>query len=177
MKKKIYSEHWKQIPWRQLRKNLFRLQRRVWKAIRAGDRKKALNLMKLIYRSRSARLLAIRQVSQLNQGKKTAGVDGKKNLTFKERLELEKILACKAANWKHLGLREIPIPKKDGTTRMLKVPTIADRAWQCLIKYAIEPAHEALFHERSYGFRCGRSTHDAQKYIFLNLSSKAKGIK
>ncbi len=85
MKKKTHSEHWKDIPWRKLRKNLFRLQRRVWKAIRAGDRKRALNLMKLILRSWSARLLAIRQVSQLNQGKKTAGVDGKKSLTFKER--------------------------------------------------------------------------------------------
>ena len=174
--KQKHSEHWREMPWRKLRKNLFRLQRRVWKAIREGDRKRALNLMKLILKSWSARLLAIRQVSQLNQGKKTAGVDGKKNLTFKERFKLEKTLACKAANWKHLGLREIPIPKKDGTTRMLKVPTIADRAWQCLIKYAIEPAHEALFHSRSYGFRLGRSTHDAQMYIFVNLRSQSNGI-
>lgn len=59
---------------------------------------------------------------------------------------------------------------------MLKIPTIADRAWQCLAKYALEPAHEATFHPRSYGFRTGRSAHDAQKYIFLNLSSKANGI-
>jgi retron-type reverse transcriptase len=44
---------------------------------------------------------------------------------------------------------------------MLKIPTIADRAWQCLAKYTIEPAHESLFHERSYGFRPGRSAHDA----------------
>ncbi|MEL6162570.1 MAG: reverse transcriptase domain-containing protein [Cyanobacteria bacterium J06628_3] len=56
------------------------------------------------------------------------------------------------------------------------VPTIADRAWQCLAKYAIEPAHEATFHARSYGFRPGRSAHDAQKQLFLNLSSSAKGI-
>ena len=124
MSKKIHSEHWNCTPWKQLRKNIFRLQRRVWKAIRAGDRKRALNLMKLILRSRSARLLAIRQVSQLNKGKKTAGVDGKKSLTFKERFELERTLASKAANWKHQGLREIPIPKKDGTTRILKVPTV-----------------------------------------------------
>ena len=121
-----HSEHWNCIPWKQLRKNLFRLQRRVWKAIRADDRKKALNLMKLIYRSRSARLLAIRQVSQLNQGKKTAGIDGKKSLTYSERFELERTLARDAANWKHLGLREIPIPKKDGTSRMLKVPNLLD---------------------------------------------------
>ena len=56
------------------------------------------------------------------------------------------------------------------------IPTISDRAWQCLIKYALEPAHEATFHARSYGFRTGRSAHDAQKYLFLNLNSKVEGI-
>lgn len=84
-------------------------------------------------------------------------------------------LAKENANWKHQGLREIPIPKKDGTIRMLKVPTIADRAWQCLAKYALEPAHEATFHAKSYGFRTGRGAHDAQKILFLNLNSRAKG--
>ena len=59
---------------------------------------------------------------------------------------------------------------------MLKVPTIADRAWQCLAKYALEPAHEATFHERSYVFRTGRSAHDAQKILFSNLSNKVNGI-
>jgi retron-type reverse transcriptase len=76
----------------------------------------------------------------------------------------------------HLPTPEIPIPKKDGTMRMLKVPTIADRAWQCLAKYALEPAHEATFHARSYGFRTGRSAQDAQKILFLNLQSARHGI-
>jgi RNA-directed DNA polymerase len=52
---------------------------------------------------------------------------------------------------------------------------MADRAWQCLIKYALEPAHEATFHARSYGFRPGKSTHDAQKMMFLHLSSRKNG--
>ncbi len=174
--KNRYSQQWREIPWEKFKRNLFRLQKRLWKAMRAGDKKRALNLQKLILRSRSARFLAIRQVTQLNQGKKTAGVDGKKKLSFKERILLEKEIAKNWKQWKHQKLREIPIPKKDGTTRMLKVPTIADRAWQCLIKYAIEPAHEAIFHARSYGFRPGRSTHDAQKYIFDNLKSHVNGI-
>ena len=120
--------------------------------------------------------MAVRQVTQLNNGKKTAGIDGKLALIFKERFELEKELRLKANDWKHKGLREIPIPKKDGTKRILKVPTISDRAWQCLAKYALEPAHEATFHARSYGFRTGRSTHDAQKQLFNNLRSKSNGI-
>ena len=169
------SELWKKLPWKKFRKNLFRLQCRLWKAVRVGDRKRANNLQKLILKSRSARLLAIRQVTQLNKGKKTAGVDGKASLTFKERFDLDNLLKLQVNTWKHSKLREIPIPKKDGTSRILKVPTISDRAWQCIIKYAIEPAHEAIFHERSYGFRPGRSAHDAQKYLFDNLRSKSNG--
>jgi group II intron reverse transcriptase/maturase len=170
------SELWKELPWKKFRVNLFRLQKRVFKAVQVKDMRKARSLQKLILKSKSTRLLAIRQVTQLNAGKKTAGIDGKKSLSFEERFELEKTLAKHYINWKHSGLREIPIPKKDGTTRMLKVPTIADRAWQCLAKYALEPAHEATFHARSYGFRTGRSAHDAQKILFLNLNSKANGI-
>ena len=171
------SETWKNLPWKKFRKNLFRLQKRVWKAVRAGDRHKARSLQKLILRSVAARFLAIRQVTQLNAGKKTAGIDGKLALTFKERFELEEKLRLNANDWKHKGLREIPIPKKDGTKRILKVPTISDRTWQAIAKYALEPAHEATFHAKSYGFRTGRSAHDAQKILFLNLNSSVNGIK
>lgn len=54
--------------------------------------------------------------------------------------------------------------------------SIVDRAWQCLAKYAIEPAHEATFHANSCGFRTGRSAHDAQKQVFENLKSSANGV-
>lgn len=170
------SELWKKTNWKKLRRNLFRLQVRVYKAIRAGDKRKAKSLQKLILKSYAARMLAVRQVSQLNAGKKTAGIDGKASLTYVERINLSLWLKNHYNNWYHQGLREIPIPKKDGKTRILKVPTIADRAWQCLVKYALEPAHEATFHARSYGFRTGRSTHDAQKLLFDNLNSVKKGI-
>ncbi|WP_353736855.1 MULTISPECIES: reverse transcriptase domain-containing protein [unclassified Moorena] len=59
---------------------------------------------------------------------------------------------------------------------MLKVPTIQDRAWQCLAKYALEPAHEATFSADSYGFRTGRCAQDAQKRLFLHLKSNSNGI-
>ena len=105
-----------------------------------GDKRKVKYLQKLILKSKAARFLAIRQVTQLNAGKKTAGVDGKASLTFEERFTLSCELKVNVNTWKHNKLREIPIPKKDGTMRMLKVPTIADRCWQCLAKYALEPA-------------------------------------
>ncbi|WP_293123669.1 reverse transcriptase domain-containing protein [Moorena sp. SIO4G3] len=171
-----HSDLWKSQKWKQLRRNLFRLQKRVYKAIRDGDLRKARSLQKLILKSRSAQLLAVRQVTQLNQGKRTAGVDGKSSLTYKERFEVFEKLGSNAKNWTHQGLREIPIPKKHGSTRMLKVPTIQDRAWQCLAKYALEPAHEATFSAFSYGFRTGRCAQDAQKMLFQNLNSGNNGI-
>lgn len=152
---KFNSESWEFLPWKKFWIDLLHLQKRVYKAVRAGDQQKARSLQKLILRSQAARFLAIRQVTQLNAGKKTAGIDKKLALTFRERFELEEELRLKVNDWKHKGLREIPIPKKDGTKRILKVPTISDRAWQCLAKYALEPAHEATFHARSYGFRTG----------------------
>ena len=126
------SELWANLPWKKFRCDLFRLQRRVWKAVSVGDKRKAKYLQKLILKSIAARFLAIRQVTQLNAGKKTAGVDGKASLTFEERFALSIELESNVNIWKHNKLREIPIPKKDGTMRMLKVPTIADRTWQCL---------------------------------------------
>ena len=170
------SESWKTIPWKQFQKDLFRLQKRVYKAIQVGDTRKAMSLQRLILKSTAARTMAVRQVTQLNAGKKTPGIDGKASLKHEERFELIGKLSSEGSDWKHQKLREIPIPKKDGTTRTLKVPTMADRAWQCLAKYALEPAHEATFHARSYGFRTGRSAHDAQKFLFQNLRSCSKGI-
>jgi group II intron reverse transcriptase/maturase len=170
------SELWKNLSWKKFRRDLFRLQKRVFKAVSVGDKRKAKYLQKLILKSKAARYLAIRQVTQLNAGKKTAGVDGKAALTFEERLDLSDVLKENVNTWIHNKLREILIPKKDGTTRMLKVPIIADRAWQCLAKYALEPAHEATFHARSYGFRIGRSAHDAQKILQINLKSDSNGI-
>jgi retron-type reverse transcriptase len=71
------SESWKTLPWKKFQKNLFRLQKRVYKAIQVGDKRKAMSLQRLILKSTAARMLAIRQVTQLNAGKRTVGIDGK----------------------------------------------------------------------------------------------------
>jgi len=153
---------------------VFKLQKRIYKATARGDLRSARKLQKLLLNSQSAKIIAVRQVTQLNQGKKTAGIDGIIALTPKERMEL--IVRLRMwKTWKHQALREIPIKKKNGKTRMLKIPTISDRAYQCLLKLALEPAHEVTLHERSYGFRTGRSAHDAQKNVFVNLRSNSNG--
>ena len=109
-----YSDNWKFTNWGELQKVTFRLQRRIFKAVKTGDEARARRLQKLVLTSYAARMLAIRQVTQLNAGKKTAGIDGKKSLTFEERFQLENVLKKQVKNWKHQGLREIPIPKKGG---------------------------------------------------------------
>jgi hypothetical protein len=96
-----------------------------YKAIQVGYKRKGQSLQKLILKSTSARLLPICQVTQLNAQKKTGGIEGKTALSFEQRFELSEKLRTEGNNWKHQGLREIPIPKKDGKTRILKVPTIA----------------------------------------------------
>lgn len=148
-------DKWKSIPWRKLRKVVFRLQVRIFKAQKNGNALLVRKLQKLLLSSRAAKLLAIRQVTQLNTGRKTAGVDGKKALEPSQRLALYEVLVKNWKQWKHQPLKRVYIPKADGTKRGLGIPTISDRAYQCLIKYALEPAAEAMFNARSYGFRPG----------------------
>lgn len=176
MKSNLHSVQWKTLPWKKFQRKVFRLQKKIWKAVREGDRQSATRFQKLLLSSRAAKWIAIRQVTQLNTGKKTAGIDGKKALTMGQTIQLMSRLTKHWRDWNHQGLREVPIPKKDGTKRILKIPTISDRAWQGLCKLAIEPAHEAVFHARSYGFRPGRSTWDCQKTIFDHLKSLSSGI-
>lgn len=170
-------DKWKLIPWRKLRKIVFRLQVRIFKAQKNGNTRLVRKLQKLLLSSSAAKLLAIRQVTQLNMGKKTAGVDGKKALEPAQRLALFQKLVENWKQWKHQPLKRVYISKADGTKRGLGIPTISDRAYQCLLKYALEPAAEATFNAHSYGFRTGRSCHDVQKQLFLNLNSgRANGI-
>ena len=146
-------DKWKSIPWRKLRKIVFRLQVRIFKAQKNGNVLLVRKLQKLLLSSRAAKLLAIRQVTQLNTGRKTAGVDGKKVLEPSQRLALFEVLVKNWKQWKHQPLKRVYIPKVDGTKRGLGIPTISDRAYQCLIKYALEPAAEATLNAHSYGFR------------------------
>jgi RNA-directed DNA polymerase len=149
------SDKWKIIPWRKLRKIVFRLQVRIFKAQKNGNLRLVRRLQKLLLSSRAAKLLAIRQVTQLNMGRKTAGVDGKKALETAQRLALFEVLVKNWKQWNHQPLKRVWIPKADGTKRGLGIPTIADRAYQCLLKYALEPATEAIFNANSFGFRPG----------------------
>src|SRR5215467_14678143 len=77
-----------QLPWRQLEVAVFKLERRIYKASHAGDIRRVHRLQHLLLKSRAATLLAVRRVTQDNQGKHTAGMDGIKSLTPPQRLAL-----------------------------------------------------------------------------------------
>lgn len=173
------NESWVEKPWKKFEKVVFRLQRRIYKASREGNFRKVKKLQRLLLKSRAAKFLAVRQVTQLNTGKRTPGIDGIANLNDAERIQLVKELQGKRQNWSHSEVRRISILKKNGDKRPLGIPTMADRAWEALIKLALEPAAEAYFHPRSYGFRPGMSAWDAAQDIFnltrsytINFSGK-----
>lgn len=72
---------WNALPWKTIERNVFKLQKRIYQASQRGDVKTVHRLQKLLMKSWSAKHLAVRRVTQDNQGKKTAGVDGVKSLS------------------------------------------------------------------------------------------------
>lgn len=166
---------WRTIPWHKLERRVFKLQTRIFKASHRGDIKAVRRLQKTLMRSWSAKCLAVRRVSQDNQGKQTAGVDGIKSLTPAQRLELVNQLRLSR---RAKPTRRVWIPKPGGAAekRPLGIPTIADRALQALVKLALEPQWEAQFEPNSYGFRAGRGCHDAIEAIYNGVFLKAKYV-
>ena len=79
---------WKDLRWKHIERQVFKLQKRIYQASHRGDRKTVHQLQRLLIKSWSARVLAVRKVTQDNQGKRTAGVDGVKSLTPPQRLRL-----------------------------------------------------------------------------------------
>ena len=104
------TEDWRTIPWKKIQKNVRRLQQRIYRAERRGDWKRARNLQRLLLHSWSGRCLAVRQVTQENRGKRTAGVDGVASLTPRQRLKLAKKLRD-LRDWKVAPIRRVYIPK------------------------------------------------------------------
>ena len=157
---------WHSIDWYKVNHNIRNLRRRIFKATQVNDWKKVRNIQKLMLKSYSNVLLAVRKTTQDNKGSKTAGVDKVLIKTPKQRLALSKELA-NDHSFKPLPARRVYIPKKNGKKRPLGIPAIRDRCLQAIVKNALEPCWEAQFEGISYGFRPGRSPHDAIGKIYL----------
>src|SRR5215212_8044069 len=158
---------WQAINWLQVRRDVRRLQLRIAKAIRAGKYGKAKALSWLLTHSRSARVLAVKRVTE-NKGAKTPGVDNVRWRTDKQKYRATQNL--KRRGYRPQPLRRHYIPKKNGKMRPLSIPTLHDRAMQALHALGLVPIAETLADRNSYGFREGRSCADAIGQCFCALA-------
>lgn len=168
------TTRWEDIDWAKCTVKVFRLQKRIYTASRCGDVRTVRKLQKILRMSWSAKALAVRRVTQDNQGKRTAGVDGISSLKPSQRFELISNLKI---DGKANPTRRVWIPKagKD-EKRPLGIPTMVDRAKQALMKLTLEPEWEGLFESSSYGFRPGRCCQDAIAHIKNAIICKAKYV-
>ncbi len=162
------SLDWHAVDWRAAEDNVRRLRQRIFTASQAGDLKRVRNLQKLMLRSRANTLVSVRQVTERNTGRATAGVDGEVVLTAQAKADLAERLQHTADTWSPRPVKRVNIPKAGsaGKRRPLGIPVIVDRALQARVVNALEPEWEARFEPRSYGFRPGRGCHDAIEAIF-----------
>jgi RNA-directed DNA polymerase len=156
---------WDAVQWRTVDNDVRRLRQRIFAASQAGDLKKVRNLQKLMLRSRANALHSVRRVTEINAGRKTAGVDGDVAVTAQDKADLADWVQRRAQPWTPRPVKRVYVPKKNGRRRPLGIPVIADRALQALTVNALEPEWEARFEPKSYGFRPGRGCHDAIKAI------------
>lgn len=167
---------WNQLPWRRIEAKVFNIQVKIYKLSKEGAKKEEIyKLQILLSRLPAAKLLSVRKVTQDNRGRRTAGVDGVADISPEERLNL--------ATHLHLNNRSDPIrriwidkPNAPNEKRPLGIPTIRDRAKQALALMVLEPQWEALFEPNSYGFRPGRSCHDAIGAVYLGINRKSKWV-
>ncbi len=159
------------LPWRALEQQVVRMQKQIAQAAQRGDKQAVHDLQQRLMESEAARLLAVRRVAEENQGKDTAGVDGIKSLSPQERLAMASTIHPKYWNYQPpLPVRRVWV-SKPGTAerRPLAILPMIDRCKQALVKLALEPEWEVRFEPHSYGFRPGRSAHDAIAAIVVAI--------
>lgn len=166
---------WDTIPWKAVNQQVTKLQRQIYLAKLRGDITRMRKLQLKTINSQYNLISAIRKVTSVNRGRKTAGVDKLVYLTPDRRFALfEQLRQMNLSDWVPLPVRRVEVPRPGKTPRPLGIPTISDRVVQQVVKSALEPEWEAVFEHGSYGFRPARSTHDAMMRIWRVLSSKKR---
>ena len=167
------------IDWRLHEENVRRLRQRIFKAAKDGSLATVRDLQKLMLRSWSSTLVSVRQATQLNAGRKTAGAGGEIALASRARTELAERVHRDASAWRPRPVRRVYLPKAGNRAKLRPpgIPVIMDRCHQARVRNALEPERESRFEPKSYGFRPGRSCHDAIAAIFQTCcSSKTRRV-
>jgi RNA-directed DNA polymerase len=170
---------WDAIDWRHHEDNVRRIRQRIFTATRQGDLATVRNLQKLMLRSWSNTLISVRQATQHNAGRKTAGIDGQVALTSTARMDLAVAVHVQRDTWRPLAVKRVYIPKAGNRAKLrpLGIPVITDRCHQGRVRAALEPEWEARFEPKSYGFRPGRGCQDAIQAIYMTCKgSNAKRV-
>lgn len=157
--------NWNAINWRKVNRSVRNLRQRIFRATTERNYKKVRSLQKLMLRSFANTLMSIRRVTQQNAGRNTPGIDKVVVKTPTARGKLADDLSTMSP-WQAKPARRVYIPKSNGKQRPLGIPVVKDRCLQAIIKNALEPEWEAKFEATSYGFRPGRSCHDAIEKIY-----------
>ncbi len=168
------ARDWDRINWLRVEKAVRRLQHRIFMAKSQGDLRRMESLQRLLASSWFAKLLAVRKVAQENDGRKTPGIDGVVSTSSEDRVGLLQD-GLSLRGYHPLPVRRVFIPKANGKLRPLGIPTLKDRVMQCLVKLALEPEWEAVFEPNSFGFRPGRSVHDAAAAVKHGLGAEGAG--
>nr|YP_009730060.1 group II intron reverse transcriptase/maturase [Leucocryptos marina]BBQ05390.1 group II intron reverse transcriptase/maturase [Leucocryptos marina] len=159
---------WRSINWEKVRLRVNKIQCAIYRNSSLGKTNLRMikKLQRILINSYDARLLAVRKVCQENKGRRSAGIDGIKNVNLDFRFLLTHFLRPYGDS---SAIRRVWILKNKTEMRPLGIPTIWDRCVQHLVLQALEPEWEAKFEANSFGFRPGRSCHDAvyaiEKYL------------
>jgi len=163
------ADEWHTINWEQAHREVRRLQARIVKATQAGRWGKVKALQRLLTRSYSAKVLAVKRVTE-NKGHKTPGIDGEVWDTPAKKMQ--GVDSLRQHGYRPLPLRRIYIPKSSNPNkkRPLGIPVMKDRAMQALYKLALEPVAETTADLNSYGFRSERNCADALEACYIGLA-------